>query len=127
MNLLAENVTLIDIFADLAKPKDYLRQVLANMQMTLKLYPTVVLRIGRTGSGKAPHYRFDEATTSSTLFGSSEQVRYLAIEAYHGRSHARLVAEGEEGDILREGHWSTKSMTHDEVSNLLGQARAKRV
>lgn len=119
--MLAREATLGDVAYTLTKPERYVRRALANMHIAERDHGDLVLRIGVTGSGQIPHYRLD--TREVRRIFDTESIAYLAVQAFNGRNHEPLVTEGEEADILREEHWSTASMTREEVANLLGAIR----
>lgn len=123
--MLAQNATIADVRHKLAQPERYVRLVLSNIMAAEKEYGPVVVRIGVTGTGQFPHYRIDRREVRQIL--DSELMAYVALQAFNGRNHLPLamVPEGEEGDILRDEHWSTGDMTREQVMTLLGEIRQK--
>jgi hypothetical protein len=124
--VLAQTTTISDVRYKLVQPERYVRLVLSNIVAAEKEYGPVVVRIGVTGTGQFPHYRIDRREKREIL--DSELTAYIALQAFNGRNHQPLamVPEGEEGDILRDEHWSTGDMTREEVMMLLGEIRQKR-
>lgn len=123
--MLADDATIRDVKHSLLQPERYVRLVLSNIIAAEKEYGPVVVRIGITGTGQLPHYRIDRRSKLEIF--DSELVAYVALQAFNGRNHHPLatVPEGEEGDILRDEHWSTAAMTREEVMTLLGEIRKK--
>lgn len=122
--MLADDVTLADIAGDLTKPESYVRSALENMYAAEKDSGALVIRIGRTGSGQIPHYRFDKMSEYEIF--DEKSIILSPRHSFNGRNHKPLVTEGEEGDILRDEHWSRGTMTREELVQLLGKIRRKK-
>lgn len=76
------------------------------------------------GTGKAPHYRFDQVSEVTFDFLSSDVflVKH-PVAVFNGRNHEPLVPEGEEPDILHDRNWSTKGLTLAEVEDVFRKIR----
>jgi len=110
------NETIRDILTNLASPEKYARSVLANMVAFRKLGHGAAVRIGTTGDGIAPNYQIEPASDTSNidrLISYSENHR-----AFHGRSHQ--PTEWSFNDIRSE-HWSSESMSIEDVQMLIGE------
>jgi hypothetical protein len=112
-----------DILTTLKDPEEYLRGALGRLYECCRERGNAVLRIGITGLGKVPHYRVDVPNGRKfSLIGEGEPA-FDYWRAFHGSNHKLLVTEGEEPEILRNEHWSTRVSTCAEVRELLGQHR----
>ncbi|MDO8943450.1 MAG: hypothetical protein Q7U75_09720, partial [Desulfobacterales bacterium] len=56
---ISRTATLLDERQRLAKPEEYVRQVLSNMVPLQRKHDGVIVRIGITGTGAFPNYRID--------------------------------------------------------------------
>ena len=121
-----KDATINDVVEKMRRPDEYVRQLLGHMHKLKSESPNLVVRIGVTGRGVAPHYRIDRRSVGTAIFGDGPMIEFTPLAAFHGSSHEPLVPEGEEPDILREEHWSTAHMTFEEVQALLGRLRAAR-
>lgn len=122
---LAERATIRDVVGSLTKPEDYVRQVFHNLHEAGRRGGEVVVRIGRTGDGKAPHYRIDRrAPGFSFRADQPAQPIYELVAEFHGRSHKRLLAVDHPEDVLVEDNWSLAAMTLEEIKGLLGEVRS---
>ena len=115
---LPEDVTLADVVKTLTKPEEYVRRAFLSLCNASVARDDLVLRIGRMGTGKAPHYRIDRRRAGVSPGGEAAPA-YDLIADHHGSSHERLVAGNEPEDILREAHWSKASMSFAEMQALL--------
>ena len=108
----------------LSKPEEYVRSVVVNFYGSGLDKDRAVVRIGIAGRGIAPHYKI-EYPEQFTIGGDDTPLEFQAtFQIYQGRSHKRMTAF--EIDDVRDEHWSTKTMTYDEVAQLLGKIRTKR-
>jgi hypothetical protein len=123
---LATDITLADVVAahTLGRPLDYVRGVLENLHFATRKHGSVFVRLGITGTGQYPHYRIDSLERRKGVFDDREHDHFMALEAYNGRNHRPLVREGEEVDILRDEHWSTRGMAHPDVQALFRSVAA---
>jgi hypothetical protein len=117
------NATIADVVELLSRPEDYVRGVLGNMFDYRKEHGTAVVRIGTTGTGKAPHYRVQIEIGDLTDFMLGEGVEADYFTAFHGRNHAKLDWGSTE---LRGEHWSTNGMTVEAVQELIAGIRGFR-
>lgn len=130
---LARDATIADVLATLAKRERYLRGVLQNLYTCQKQQRVqkgdVVARIGITGRGTFPHYRIDYYDdVDLSAIGLGRRTMPATFGAFDGRTHKVIAAFAEasvqrEESILKDEHWSTRSMSLEEVANLLGQIR----
>src|SRR5271166_1905243 len=109
------DATIADVLATLARPEGYVRRMLENMYECKREHGNATARIGITGGGVAPNYRIEFAPKGGI------------VGVFDGRSHKRIqwideIAQ-EDGVPVKEGHWSNRSMTIDEVSTFVGQIR----
>jgi hypothetical protein len=120
---LAADVTLADVVAanTLGSPLEYVRGVLDNLHVATRKHGAVFVRLGRMGTGQYPHYRIDSLEHRPRLFTEGVDEIFMALEAYNGRNHKPLVREGEEVDILRDEHWSTRGTAYPDVQALFRQ------
>lgn len=119
---LPTNVSIPDVLQTLARPEHYVRGILEILHECRREHGNATVRIGVTGDGIAPHYRID--------FRMPENVLGIAngiFGAFDGRSHKLIRwiddSSQEDGSVLQANHWSTRSMTIDEVATYLGQIR----
>ena len=108
---LAQNATLRDVVPSLDKPESFVRQVVGVMHEATKEYGEIVMRLGITGTGRAPNYRIERKEDGTPV---------LALD---GANHKRW-ADGE--NFSSAPNWSTTVMTKDEVTALLGDSRGYR-
>ena len=104
---IASDATLADIRDRLAKPEDHVATVLLTMQPCRKAHGNAYVRIGITGTGKAPYHKvvYLDTDGAEQLFGS-----------LYGRN---MDADYQ----VHENTWSTKMMSFAEVQTLLGEIR----
>lgn len=103
--VLAENVTLRDLSRTLAEPEEFVRRVLGAMHVERKARGAIVVRLGRTGTGVAPNYRFDAPDGEPLV-------------AYNGANH-QPWPPNEKFDIGT--NWSTITWTYDELASYRGE------
>jgi hypothetical protein len=115
---LPPDASLADVARTLLKPDDYVSHAYWNMKRLHDEHGEIVLRIGRMGTGKAPHYRLDKPTRFRLFDEGEETVGFAVVAAFNGRNHQALVQEGEEPEILRDEHWSTTGSTLQEVEDV---------
>lgn len=108
---LPKDVTLRDVLPSLDKPKSFVRQVVGVMHEAAKDHGDIIMRLGVTGTGRAPNYRLESAAGG------------VPIMALDGANHKRW-ADGE--SFSSAPNWSTAVMTKDEVATLLGDIRGYR-
>ncbi len=126
--MISDAATISDVVQTLRHPEEYVRSVLGNMAALRRAYgDNVWVRIGRTGDGKALHYRIDQRWEREPFFeGCPPHVSLLPIGAFRGTGHKPLVPSGEEPDILHDSNWTTGTMSFEEVRALLGKLRTMR-
>lgn len=113
MPKIAPDATIADILSTLDKPEEYLRGIVGNLNECQRTYGDAWVRIGITGRGIVPHYRVEmPAEAAGTPVPWPWKV-------FNGRNHKTLVDE----DLLRDEHWSKRSMTLEETRKLLGEIR----
>ena len=107
MSELPSDAVLDDVLATLHKPEEYVRIVLDNLYKCEREHASCTMRLGITGEGKAPYYRIDyeDEDGSKGLFGSFA---------------GKVAGQGIE---THEETWSSKAMTKDEVTSVLGRLR----
>lgn len=108
---LPKNATLRDLLSSLDKPESFVRQVVGVMHEAAKEYGEIIMRLGITGTGRAPNYRIERAEGGAPVM------------ALDGANHKRW-ADGE--NFAAAANWSSDIMTKDEVANLLGEIRGYR-
>jgi len=121
--ILSVDATIADVRATLAKPEGYVRGMLEKMYECKREHGNATARIGITGGGVAPNYRIEFALGENP-FGFKVGI----VGVFDGRRHKLIewideIAQ-EDGIQIKDGHWSTRSMTVDDVSAFLGQIRA---
>ena len=94
--------SLADVIERLDKPKEYLRSIYENMQEYEKTHGKANVKIGNTGKGHFPNYRFEPITPH--------------FRAFDGRYHKIL-----QPDQFVEDNWSEKPSTIEEVELLIGK------
>ena len=101
------NAVIEDVLPTLSNAEEYVRVVLDNLYKCERDHASCTVRIGITGEGKAPYYRIDYTNEdgSTGLFGSFA---------------GKIAGKGIE---THEETWSDRSMTKEEVANVLGQLR----
>jgi hypothetical protein len=109
------------------KRQEYIRRVVGNFYASGLDRKKAVVRIGTQGGGISPHYKLEYPETLSIVDmddGKASDVQVSATyKIYHGANHEEMVAF--EARQIHEDHWSTKTMTFAEVSQLLGISRTK--
>ena len=134
--VLPEDATIATVLemGTLSNPDRYLTGVLKNLMACQREHRSADVRIGRTGGGRAPHYRIEPeggsfASNEREIMGIDDpetvareaEHRWLAcFNAYNGRNHEKLDwGEAE----LQSNSWSSRAMSIEEVRNLIGGVR----
>src|SRR5216683_6788374 len=127
---LRDDATIADVADELNKPVEYVRQVVGHMWDCRRAHGDASVRIGVMGQGRAPNYRIEyRQLDDPTVFA-----------AYNGLSHKEIEDVGEANLLvmlgmvdginpdrtLRREHWSSRVMSLDNVSELLGRLRQQR-
>lgn len=99
------DATIDDVRDSLERPDEYVRVVLGNMSACRRKHGNAHVRIGVTGAGKVPYHKI------TYQYDKSEQL----YDAFDGVSPFAVAPD----DL----NWSTKSMSFDDVRNLLGEIR----
>lgn len=107
---LPRDATIRDVLASLSNPESFVRQVVGVMHEAAREHGEIVVRLGITGTGKAPNYRVESATSGVPLI------------ALDGANHQRWP-DGE--NFSAANNWSSAAMTKDEVAKLLGEIRGR--
>jgi hypothetical protein len=110
-----------DIIHTLSNPVEYVRQIIGNFVSDQYNRATDVVRIGVAGIGVAPNYKIESPFTLDML--GTPRVMWGA-RIYHGRNHKEI--EAFTNNDTRDEHWSTQTMTYDELAALIGELRSKR-
>jgi hypothetical protein len=105
------------------KRKEYIRHVVANFYASGLDREKAVVRIGTQGRGTSPHYKIEYPDTLK-IDGLDLGLKISATyQIYNGSNHKQMTAF--EIAQIRSEHWSTRTMTFSEVSDLLGVLRSK--
>jgi hypothetical protein len=120
--ILPPDATLPDVLATLAKAEHYVRGMLENLYECKREHGSATARIGITGGGIAPHYRIDYSGPENKF-----NIKNAVFGAFDGRNH-KIIDWIEEagqldGSVLKNEHWSTRSMSIRDVAAFLGQIR----
>src|SRR5260370_18068595 len=133
---LRTDTTIAEVVGRLNKPAEYVRRVLEHMWDCKRQHGAASVRIGIMGAGRAPNYRIE--------YHKESMLRPAVFSVHNGLSHKDIDGLGQwnfsvgellEGKPIQEkppehhlddAHWSSKVMTLDEVSVLLGQLRSSR-
>jgi hypothetical protein len=110
-----------DIVHSLSDPVEYVRGIIGNFVGDQYDRVTDVVRIGVAGIGVAPHYKIESPVTIDVL-GTTRLM--WGAQIYHGRNHKQM--EAFTNSDTRDEHWSTRTMTYDELATLIGELRSKR-
>jgi hypothetical protein len=104
-----DDSTISDVVSTLKNPELFVRGVLENMYACRREYPgeTITVSIGVVGKGIVPNYFIEHSEGPFPVFG-----------IFNGRSHKTFVEEED-----AKSSWSRKTMTLDEVAQLIGQLR----
>ena len=104
---LAQDATLEDVAGTLLDPQKHVLNILHTMDECRREGHEPLVRIGVTGEGKAPYHKltFIDENGQEQLYGS-----------YYGRNR-------DEKYQMHQSTWSEKTMTRDEVAELLGRLR----
>lgn len=123
---LPDNATFEHLQGSAAKREEYLRRVVQNLEGSGPFRTEVAVRIGIAGKGVSPHYKF-EGPIEYVLIEGQEEVRNTAHETfiiYNGISHRKMTAF--ELRDVRDEHWSSETMSYDQVRVIFGRVRAER-
>ena len=120
MTTLSNKVTIADVLHTLAQPEEYVRGVLANVFRSELDRDRLVVRIGVTGEGLWPNYKFDYIDTDNTFELEFEET----FEIYNGRSHEQITHFGP--DDIKGMNWSLNHLGFADVQALLGALREAR-
>ena len=107
--MLAKDVTPRDLPLTARDAEDVVRQMVGAMNKERRARGQIVVRLGVTGTGKAPNYRFDAPDGTPLV-------------PYNGADH-KPWPPGERFDDPR--NWSESSWSYDELAAYLGEIRAK--
>jgi hypothetical protein len=118
MSKLSHKATIADIISTLNKPVEYVRGVFGNMVDCKKEHGNAFVRIGKTGRGISPHYRVEPELSPYAIDDAFDPI--VEFTAFDGRNHKKLDWEWPE---VRGHHWSSETMSYEEVQNLLGSLR----
>ncbi|SRR6266849_7097093 len=121
--ILSSDATIADVLATLAKPESYVRGMLENLYECKGEHGSAESRIGITGGGKAPNYRVEFSLPQNSL-----GLKIGILGVFDGRTHKPIewieeIAEEKEEMPVKDEHWSSRSMTLNEVARFLGQIR----
>ncbi|RDC60877.1 hypothetical protein HME9302_02093 [Alteripontixanthobacter maritimus] len=105
-----DDAIIADVLPTLNDREEYVRVVLGNLHECQKEHDTCSVRIGITGEGKAPYYRIDYTDTDGSMG---------LYDSYAGKIAGK-------GMDTHEDTWSSRSMSKDEVAELLGQIRKRK-
>lgn len=106
MNL-PKNATLRDLLSTLDHPDAFISKAFGVINHATKEHGVVVMRLGITGTGKAPNYRIESA--------NGEPIR-----AFNGANHEPWP-DGE--SFTGRDTWSDETMSKADVEALLGEIR----
>jgi hypothetical protein len=125
---LRDDATITDVVDELNKPIEYVRQVLEHMWNCRREHGDASVRIGLMGQGRAPNYRIEYRPNDPTVFAAYNGLGHKEIEDL-GEANLLVmlgVVEGTNPDrTLRRDHWSSRVMSLDDVSKLLGRLRQR--
>ncbi len=102
-NSIPSDSTLDTVWLSLSKPKDFASGVMQSMHSMRKLGDRVHVRLGVTGTGKAPNYRVED------------RLNELPSVAYNGANHQPF---DDDEQLQTVSTWSSKTMAYDEVAAL---------
>lgn len=94
--------SLADVIDRIDKPEEYLHGMHTNMRQYEKTHGKSCVKIGITGKGHSPNYRFEPVAPD--------------FRAFNGLSHKVF----EPGEFI-ESNWSEKPLTIEEVELFLGK------
>jgi hypothetical protein len=127
--ILPLDATFENLTAPLPKREEYLRRVVQNLEGHGPHREAISVRMGIAGQGISPHYKFETPQEMRLLDQQGEDIGIMAkfhetFIIYHGTSHQIMTAF----DIAdtRDNHWSSKTMSYDDVRRIFGQVRAER-
>lgn len=121
--------SLSDAMPTLADKEEYLRRMLDNMYKYKKEHGSAAVRIGVTGTGRAPNYRIEPDDYGKKLDEQLEEIDYLKwlnverhkyYTAFNGLSHRRMNLRIHD---FRDLNWTIKAMELKDVAKLLGELR----
>ena len=116
---MTSNCRISDLVHSLSDPITYPREVLGNFASYRYDPETSKVRIGITGTGKAPNYKIEEPNVAVTLIVRSHPIEMTMTPArtFDGRNHREMT---EHDDHERHGeNWSTDAMSFAELKALL--------
>jgi hypothetical protein len=114
---LAPDATIADVVPTLEEPDAYVRQALQNLHQEAKKEPKSVITIGITGKGKFPNYKIDVPGDHLGL----DMVYNAPVKVFSGRTHEII----NDPDKVRGENWSAKSLSLDQLRNILGEIRKR--
>ncbi|CCV06480.1 conserved hypothetical protein [Mesorhizobium metallidurans STM 2683] len=105
--------TIASIANCLENPDHYVSQVYGKARRATKEHGnSVAVRIGVLGTGAKPNYRTERVGESDSVF--------LVLASYRGDNHMPLF---EVNDDLESSNWSERTMSVEELGELLGKIR----
>lgn len=121
-----DDATIAEIVGRLNNAPEYVRRVLETMWDCKHERGNVSVKIGTTGEGRAPNYLIEyerEQGRKQGVYGAYYGHGHKKFENFDTSRRARLdpIADW----TLRDEHWSTKAMSIEEVSALLGRLRGR--
>ncbi|SHH21039.1 hypothetical protein [Bradyrhizobium erythrophlei] len=122
--MLPPNAIFRDLTAPVNKRVEYLRRVVQNLESYGPHREIISVRMGVAGRGISPHYKFETPVEYSITNVGIKAAFPEAFIVYHGASHEQMTAF----DLrdIRDEHWSSKTMSYQDVRNILGEVRAER-
>ena len=104
---LPRNSTLRELKPTLLNAESFVRRVLGVMLREKRTHGPVVIRLGITGTGKAPNYRIEDAGGTAVL-------------AIDGANHE---AWSEGAKFEEPENWSSATMSEQDIKDLIGEIR----
>lgn len=127
MSGLPRDATFRDLTGLAKQRAEYIRRVLANLEMIERSNrDKVMVRMGTQGTGQTPHYKFEADVPIIIRDKNGENVSEHNLREtfliYNGTNHKLMKAF--DSSNLRDEHWSSKPMFYSDVQTMLGEARA---
>lgn len=125
--------TIADVVTKLKKPQEYVRRVCEHMWDCKQQFGSATVRIGVMGRGRAPNYRIEcpgkdeDVPANFAVYNGlgRKEIRELGMVDLE-TLFAPAPAPPEPKHLLQYDHWSTRSMSLDEIQVLLGKLRRRK-
>jgi hypothetical protein len=146
-DILPADATIASLVHELNEPKKYIEGVFAHMWECRREFGSVLVRVGITGTGKAPHYQIEYASKrgETAIYGIYRGLGHKLFDELGSRGIGDISLSDDPNEIIeiasererreapqRPDHfvqkqsWSNQAMSFEEMGSLLTELRKRR-